>query len=246
MFAHGSSCRFMQLNFVLIKSGLHGRPCFRQQTTRIIHFENSRLLRPPILVNNVRQKSSALANEIGALRVVWNKIFGKYLLATNIISSGVLMAIGDLAAQEIRYRRGTVEKREYDWNRLGRMFIVGALQGPMHHYVYRWMDTVMPVQTLKNITRKILIDQFVMSPICILMFFYSACFLEHKSLEETNDEILEKFHYIYLMDWAVWPAAQYINFRFFDLKYRVMYVNVVTAIYNVFMSFMKHEFVVKV
>jgi len=44
------------------------------------------------------------------------------------------------------------------------------------------------------------------------------------------------------MDWMTWPAAQYLNFRYLDTKYRVTFVNVCTAVYNVLMSYMKHDF----
>lgn len=41
----------------------------------------------------------------------------KYLLTTNILSSGILMFVGDLAQQEIEYRQQILEKR-YDYGRL--------------------------------------------------------------------------------------------------------------------------------
>lgn len=46
--------------------------------------------------------------------------FGKYLLATNTISSGFLMVAGDLMVQEFEYRKGTIKKR-YDWTRSGKI-----------------------------------------------------------------------------------------------------------------------------
>ncbi|XP_055902270.1 mpv17-like protein 2 isoform X2 [Eupeodes corollae] len=176
----------------------------------------------------------------GNVQSVWNKLFGKYLLATNVISSGVLMVVGDVAAQELEFRKGLLKER-YDLNRMWRMFVVGSLQGPLHHYSYRWMDKIMPEVNTKNSIKKILIDQIVMSPVCILLFFYPACFLENKTLSETNNEIISKFPYIYIADWSVWPAAQYVNFQYLDPKYRVMFVNVMTAVYNVFISYIKHD-----
>ncbi|KAI8120114.1 hypothetical protein FF38_09519 [Lucilia cuprina] len=181
-----------------------------------------------------------------AIRRLWKNIFGKYLLMTNIIGSGVLMVFGDVMAQEIEFRRGLPNAQRYDWQRIGRMFIVGALQGPLHHYVYNWMDKVMPVANFKNVMKKILIDELIMSPACIFIFFYSACFLERKTFKETNDELKEKFLFIYLIDWMLWPGAQYINFRYLETKYRVTFVNVCTALYNIFMSYVKHDYNVQV
>lgn len=175
-------------------------------------------------------------------KLVWNKMFGKYLLVTNVLGSGLLMVVGDVIAQEYEYRHVLRKQDRYDNERMFRMFVAGALQGPLHHYVYNWMDRVMPHRTFRNIINKILIDQLFMSPACIVIFFYTVCYLEHQSLQATNEELISKFPYIYLMDWLTWPAAQYINFRYLDTKYRVAFVNVCTAVYNVLMSYMKHDF----
>ena len=51
---------------------------------------------------------------------LWDLIFGKYLLTTNTVSSGVLMMLGDMAAQKIEYHRGH-KKKEFDWYRIGKI-----------------------------------------------------------------------------------------------------------------------------
>jgi protein Mpv17 len=52
------------------------------------------------------------------MRGMINKIFGKYLLLTNTVSSGVLMAAGDLIQQEIENHRNA-KSRTFDWKRTG-------------------------------------------------------------------------------------------------------------------------------
>jgi len=47
-----------------------------------------------------------------------SKTFGKYLLLINTVSSGVLMAAGDLIQQEIEKRKAPASKR-LDWKRTG-------------------------------------------------------------------------------------------------------------------------------
>ncbi len=41
-------------------------------------------------------------------------------------------------------------------------------------------------------------------------------------------------------DWCIWPPTQYVNFVYVPTKYRVLYVNGITVIWDVFLSYMKH------
>ncbi|KAH8317254.1 hypothetical protein KR074_007713 [Drosophila pseudoananassae] len=211
-------------------------------------------LKPPVIRTSLSSGGARFAHGKGETgghltflltrwtKIAWSNMFGKYLLITNVFGSGLLMVVGDVIAQEYEYRRGLRQQDRFDTDRMYRMFVAGALQGPLHHYVYNWMDRVMPARTFKNILKKILIDQLVMSPACILIFFYTVCYLERQTLEQTHQELIEKFPYVYLLDWMTWPAAQYLNFRYLDTKYRVTFVNVCTAVYNVLISYMKHDF----
>lgn len=129
---------------------------------------------------------------------VHHVLFHKYLLTTNTVSSGILMSIGDVMSQEVEYQQGLMKER-YDWWRVGRMFIVGAIQGPMHHYFYGWLDRVYRGSSGASVTKKILYDQFVMSPACIAAFFYSAGWLEGRTTQDCTDELKRKVVRVYLV-----------------------------------------------
>lgn len=169
-----------------------------------------------------------------------NLVFGKYLLHTNIISSGVLMWLGDICQQELEYRQGKIKKR-YDYGRMARMFVVGLGLGPLHHYYYLYIAKVMPKRNLSTVAIKIGLDQFIMSPTCIVTFFYSMGILELKPMVKINEEIKNKFVDVYVMDWCLWVPTQFINFYFVPVKYQVLYINAVTMLYNIFLSFIKHR-----
>jgi hypothetical protein len=89
-------------------------------TSRFIKFQK-------FLRNN--EKAIIEANNEQQSKKGWlNSIFGKYLLLTNTVSSGVLMLFGDMASQEIeRYQNKNttmLEKQKtnrYDWERLGKI-----------------------------------------------------------------------------------------------------------------------------
>ncbi|KAF7272013.1 hypothetical protein GWI33_015181 [Rhynchophorus ferrugineus] len=166
------------------------------------------------------RKMSTASGSGSSVKNINSLVFGKYLLHTNIISSGVLMWLGDICEQEIEYRRGKLTKR-YDYGRMLRM--------------------VMPKRDLTTVTKKIALDQFVMSPLCIATFFYSMGLLEDKSVQKMNEELTAKFLDVYVMDWCVWVPTQFINFYFVPVKYQVFYINAVTMFYNVFLSYIKHK-----
>uniref|UniRef100_A0A1I8N8V2 Mpv17-like protein 2 n=1 Tax=Musca domestica TaxID=7370 RepID=A0A1I8N8V2_MUSDO len=216
MFTRVSICRIQTRWYYHFTNTLPGSNSTCTKWPLILNnINNGNLLVQPLRLK-VSNSGGGRDGAHGKIRKLWNSIFGKYLLLTNIVGSGILMVVGDVAAQQIEYRRKKDNSvHRFDLQRIGRMFIVGALQGPLHHYVYNWMDKVMPVANLRNV---------------------------RKTLAETNDELRDKFVFIYCMDWLLWPGAQYVNFRYLDTKYRVTFVNVCTALYNIFMSYVKHDY----
>lgn len=181
------------------------------------------------------------SNRKPAVRRVCKLLFGRYLLVTNTISSGLLMMLGDVAAQVIEMRRDNVTEQKYDWYRIGRMTLVGISQGPMHHYLYKWMDRALPGTDFRTVFKKIGLDQFVLSPIFITTYLYGAGLLEGNSIAQCNDELVRKYWTIYVADWLVWPPTQFINFYLLSPKYRVLYINAITMLYNVFLCYIKHN-----
>lgn len=77
------------------------------------------------------------------------------------------------------------------------MFIVGSARGPLFHYFYRWLDTSIKIVTFRNVAKKILLDQTIMSPITIVAFFYPAGWLEGQSTKTINSELKDKISKTY-------------------------------------------------
>ncbi|GLV34171.1 shams [Carabus blaptoides fortunei] len=192
-----------------------------------------------IMLNHVRKLYSSTKSS-KFMRHSFDKIFGKYLLTTNIVSSGVLLGVGDLVQQEFEYRKKLIPKR-YDYERVWRMFLVGLAQGPMHHYFYKYLDKFLPKQNLNSVGKKILVDQFVASPLFIISFFYGMGLLEGKCYAECKEELRAKFVTVYAMDWFIWPPTQFINFYYLAPQYRVLYINFITMVYDIFLSYVKHK-----
>ncbi|XP_045126424.1 mpv17-like protein 2 isoform X2 [Portunus trituberculatus] len=156
---------------------------------------------------------------------LWSRLFGRYLWITNTVTSGGMLAIGDAIQQQLEHARGVGTKHNYDVERTGRLFLVGVL----------------PQKTGKVILKKIMADQFLAAPFFAVTFFLVAGLLEGHSFAESWKEFKKKFPAVYAFDWFLWPPSQAINFYLVPAPYRVLYINVVTVIWDVFLSYMKHK-----
>jgi len=175
-----------------------------------------------------------LSRLLGRLEKVVKTSFGpKILLLTNTLSSGGLFVLGDL----IQQKSGT---QAHDYERSMRMFAVGLSQGPPHHYWYEALDKKLPGKTAAIIGKKILADQIFAAPFFAVTFIVFAALLEGKRLAQAWREFVDKFPTIYLFDWIIWPPSQAVNFLLVPARFRVLYVNFVTVLWDIFLSYMKH------
>lgn len=162
--------------------------------------------------------------------------FRKHALALNTASSGLLMWLGDLVQQGLEKPPAGL-----DWPRSIRMMLVGVMEGPLHHIYYTRLDRVLPGNDMRTVLVKIVLDQVIASPMFIATFFYGNGILEGRTLSETTTELRRDLWTVYMADWIVWPPTQFLNFYLVPGQYRVLYINGVTMMYNVFLSWIKHR-----
>ncbi|XP_047361539.1 mpv17-like protein 2 [Vespa velutina] len=209
---------------------------------------------------------------------ILRKLFGRYLLVTNTISCGLMMAAGDMIQQRRehwkRYRYvdyfssgGTArviaaspeeeeeeeeeddEKKiinvaslyEHNYVRTRNMTLVGLIQGPFHHCFYGLLEKIAPGKKASSVIKKTFLDQLIASPTCLIIFFGGLGLMERDKVEEAYREIKVKLIEAWKVDCCFWPPVQCVNFLFVPLQYRVLYINVMTMVYDVFLSHIKYD-----
>ncbi|KAH8296825.1 hypothetical protein KR054_011753 [Drosophila jambulina] len=165
----------------------------------------------------------------------WSQMFGKYLLVNNTLGSGLLLGIGDAVAQCAE------EKKSFDYSRSRNMVVTGLILGPIQHGFYTVLDRTYTGTTSLVVLKKLILDQLIMSPTYISLFFYITSLLEGLSVKEIHAQLSEKFLYIWAIDCCFFPALQFLNFRYLTAMYHVIFINLVNCSYVVMLSYIKYS-----
>jgi protein Mpv17 len=72
-------------------------------------------------------------------------------------------------------------------------------------------------------------------------YFTMINLLEHQSLQRGVDMIRNNIVDTMIMNWKIWPAAQILNFWLIPMPYRVLFVNVVGLVWQIFLVSVQHK-----
>ena len=116
----------------------------------------------------------------------------------------------------------------------------GLTSGFLCHFWYNFLDRVYPGKGIKIVMKKIITDQIMFSPVCIVACLWVACQLKDYDRKSTYEQVLHKGKQLYIAEWLLWPPAQFVNFYFLPTRHRVLYDNVVSLVYDVYTSYVQH------
>ena len=120
------------------------------------------------------------------------KLFSqKYLLYTNTVISLLMSCTGDGLQQN--YQISQKEIACWDKRRSRDVAVTGFLIGPFCHYWYIFLDWWLPGRSARVVTKKLLVDQLICSPVAITSFLSITSYLEGKRGKELKNELIENF-----------------------------------------------------
>lgn len=156
---------------------------------------------------------------------------------SNLSLSFVLSGLGDVVQQSL-------EQKKEKWNKIRTLQMstsFGLTSGFLCHHWYKYLDYVLPGRGLSIVVRKVAWDQILFSPLCIASCMLVAAKLEDVDQKTALRQTLQLGGRLYLAEWIIWPPAQFVNFAFLPTRFRVLYDNIISLVYDTYTSHVKHQ-----
>merc|ERR1712179_22087 len=134
------------------------------------------------------------------------------------------------------YSMAIHNQTRWDISRTRQMSCTGLTVGVLCHHWYKMLDSKLPGRSLNIVWKKLLVDQLLFSPVCLTVFFITLGIFQGGNFEEFKINLQTKGLHLYFAEWVIWPPAQFINFCFLPTKFRVLYDNTISLMYDIYTS----------
>ncbi|KAK2453103.1 Peroxisomal membrane 22 kDa (Mpv17/PMP22) family protein [Trifolium repens] len=179
---------------------------------------------------------------------------------TQVISSGFIWGVGDVAAQCVTHytsknhtsieSHSQDDKKEFkiNWKRVSTTSLFGlAFVGPVGHYWYEGLDKFIRYRLLlkpnsfRFVAAKVGADGFLFGPLDLLVFFTYMGFSTGKSVPQIKEDVKRDFLPAFILEGGIWPVVQVANFRYVPVRYQLLYVNFFCLLDSCFLSWVEQQ-----
>lgn len=186
----------------------------------------------------------------------YQKCLSVHPLKTQVISSGFLWGVGDIAAQSITH--STAKKRlriadkdedfKIDWKRVAITSMFGfGFVGPVGHFWYEGLDRFIRLKlqyqpkSARFVAAKVAMDGIIFGPLDLLVFFSYMGFSSGKSVSQVKEGLKRDFIPALVLEGGAWPILQVANFRYIPVRYQLLYVNLFCLLDSAFLSWIEQQ-----
>ncbi|KAJ2806758.1 hypothetical protein H4R20_001565 [Coemansia guatemalensis] len=147
---------------------------------------------------------------------------------------------------------GSAPVQDYSLWRTFRFCIYGCAFGPVAHKWYSLLDRSFPFFKIAHATsafrwpilagwvattgKRVAVDQIFFAPAAVAAFFIGMGLMEGKTFGEIREHLRERYFGALAGNYALWPAAQIVNFSLIPLVYRVPFSGMVGIMWNFYLS----------
>ncbi|XP_030463814.2 protein sym-1 [Syzygium oleosum] len=163
-------------------------------------------------------------------------LLAKYPVATKAVTSALLTFLGDLICQLVIDQAPSLDlKRNFLFSFLGLVLV-----GPTLHFWYLYLSRLVTVPGASGAFLRLLLDQFIFSPLFIGFFLATLVTLEGRP-SDVVPKLQQEWFSAVLANWKLWIPFQFLNFRFVPQQFQVLAANVIALVWNVILSFKAHK-----
>ncbi|XP_047943738.1 PXMP2/4 family protein 2-like [Salvia hispanica] len=175
-------------------------------------------------------------------------------VTTQVISSGFIWGLGDIAAQAVTHSNAIQQKHEelkelkINWRRVATTTVFGlGFVGPVGHYWYEGLDRIIRVRlklqpnSFRFVASKVAADGIIFGPVDLLVFFTYMGFSSGKNAAQVKEDVKRDFLPALVLEGAIWPAVQVVNFRFVPVRNQLLYVNLFCLLDSCFLSWIEQQ-----
>uniref|UniRef100_A0A1B6EVZ7 Mitochondrial inner membrane protein Mpv17 n=1 Tax=Cuerna arida TaxID=1464854 RepID=A0A1B6EVZ7_9HEMI len=167
------------------------------------------------------------------LFISYGNLLRLYPVTMQATQTGIIMGSADIIAQTL------IEKRNFngiEWNRCARYASIGLLIGPTVGIWYRVLEYQFGSGGVKVLFKKIACDQLIFAPIFLGCLMFTIDTLKGTPMQEIREDLKHNYPEVLLSNYKVWPFVQVINFYFVPLHFRVLFVQMISVMWNTYLS----------
>lgn len=163
-------------------------------------------------------------------------LLGSRPLLTKGITAALLNVLSDVFCQLVVEKSSTIDlKRIFGFAAIG-----GLLVGPALHIWYGILGRVVTVDGSPGVLLRLVLDQFVFSPVSIATFLGLVLLLEGNA-SKIEAKLKKDLWTTVSTMWKVWIPFQFLNFAIVPPQLQVGAANLVGLFWTVYMSFAAHN-----
>lgn len=163
-------------------------------------------------------------------------LLAKYPLMTKAATSSFLNLVGDVICQLVFDQVPSLDlKRTFLFAFLGLVLV-----GPTLHFWYLFLSKLITAPGASGAFLRLLLDQFIFSPIFIGTFLAAMVSLEGRP-SLVIPKLRQEWFSSVLANWQLWIPFQFFNFRFVPQQFQVLAANFIALIWNVILSYKAHQ-----
>ncbi|RKP16176.1 hypothetical protein ROZALSC1DRAFT_17922, partial [Rozella allomycis CSF55] len=153
---------------------------------------------------------------------------------------GVLAGAGDIVSQIGIEKR---DYKDYDQIRTARFMFIGYfVTGPSLNLWYKILErVVIESHPLKNMAKKVFLDQIVFAPFTTALFFVFNGLLERIPFDKIQSKLQKVWWSTLMTNYKIWPAVQMFNFYFVPLGLRLPFVCTIGLGWNSYLSYQNQK-----